>query len=111
MPSPISTDSKTLPAARDPGVDYTRVQAILIGWSATSKGQEQLRDQRMKLGKELEAYRFSVEMIDLESQAPQTTLFQRFSGYVQQADQETLLIVYYGGHGDKNNDNQLIWLR
>jgi hypothetical protein len=92
-------------------VSYTKAEALLICWKHGGKTQETFKDQRDKLGHELEGYNFGVETFEIESVKPYRTLFQRLHEFLRHDDRETLLVVYYGGHGEKNEDNQLVWLR
>lgn len=92
-------------------VSYTKAEALMIGWKDGGKTQETFKDQRNKLGYELDGFNFGVETFEIESLKPYRTLFQRLHEFLKNDDQDTLLVVYYGGHGEKNEDNQLVWLR
>jgi hypothetical protein len=92
-------------------VAYTKAEALMICWNQKGKTQDKFREQRDKLGYELEGYNFGVQKFEIDSVKPHQTLDQRLQEFLQYDDRETLLIIYYGGHGEKNEDNQLVWLR
>lgn len=90
---------------------YTKAEALLICWKPEGKTHQTFKDQRDKLGYELGGYNFGVETFELEPPTPYRKLSRRLQDFVQHDNPDTLLIVYYGGHGAKNEDDQLIWLR
>ncbi|OIW26652.1 hypothetical protein CONLIGDRAFT_482534 [Coniochaeta ligniaria NRRL 30616] len=90
---------------------YTKAEALVISWQDGGRTQQPFKDQRDKLGQELEAYNFGVETFDIPSAKPYQTLFRKLNEFLSHDDQGTLLVVYYGGHGEKIADNQLVWLR
>lgn len=92
-------------------VSYTKAEALLISWKDGGKDQQTFNDQRDKLGDELRAYNYRVETFDIPSFKPYQTLFLKLHHFLRHDDPQTLLVVYYGGHGERNADSQLVWLR
>ncbi|KAK3389258.1 hypothetical protein B0H63DRAFT_537059 [Podospora didyma] len=65
---------------------YTKAEALMIGWEDGNR-------------------------INQEAERPHRTLVQKPNEFLEVDAEDTLLVAYYGGHGVKNDDNQLVWLR
>lgn len=92
---------------------YERVHALMLSWKDIEDETEraEFRSQLSALSEEFNAYRFSVEEYQIESDMPYRKLSRRLDEFLGHDRQGTLLIVYYGGHGLNNRDSHCIWLR
>ena len=55
-------------------------------------------------------YRYAVEEWKIPSLHSYITVRQRLNKFLDEfKDKESLLIVYYGGHGEMNDNRQCIW--
>jgi hypothetical protein len=97
---------------------YTKAKALMICWKPEenksdkiNKTLETFKKQRDMLSNELDGFNFGIESFEVDSVKPYRALFLRLHEFLKYDDQQTLLVVYYGGHGERNEDNQLVWLR
>jgi len=93
---------------------YHEVCALMICWENIDNQKELagFKAQLDELAAEFRQYRFKVEHYEIESETPAHKLSRRFDQLIQEHDKEgSLLIVYYGGHGQRNDDYHCIWIR
>lgn len=87
---------------------YTAVYVLLLYWK---EGNKDFYEELSKLGKEFKnSYCYKVEEWAIESRGPYKKLNQRLGEFLDYGQQETLLIVYYGGHGGIDKDRNHTWL-
>jgi hypothetical protein len=87
---------------------YEAVKVLMICWK---DAQKEFKRQLDELSKEFEAYGFDVEPVyRIETQKSHQRLDLRLHEFLKYDKQGTLLIVYYGGHGQNNPDKNNIWL-
>jgi len=96
-----------------PSIPYKRVAALMLSWKDASNNydREEFRTQLNSLSEEFKNYRFEVKHYGIESEKSHQKLSRQLSELLDNDSQETLLIVYYGGHGLNNRDSNCIWLR
>jgi hypothetical protein len=92
---------------------YKRVHVLMLSWRDVENARErtEFRSQLRALAEEFDAYRFSVEEYEIESDMPYRKLSRRLHEFLGHDQEGVLLIVYYGGHGLNNRDSHCIWLR
>lgn len=96
---------------------YRKVHALMIDWEE-SIGDDPLERvefqcQREALEREFRMYRFTTENYSIpsgRSRRPYRELNMRLQEFLILDEAGTLLIVYYGGHGENNDDKNHIWL-
>ena len=81
----------------------------MICWKDSAHNQ--VKQQLKSHATELVAYNFHVDEYEIESARPQQTLSARLLSFLDYDRPNTLLIIYYGGHGLNNQDKDCIWLR
>jgi hypothetical protein len=88
---------------------YTAVKVLMICWKDCA--QKEFKKQLDELSKEFKAYGFDVEPVySIESHKSHQRLDLRLHEFLKYDKQDTLLIIYYGGHGRNNSDKNNIWL-
>ncbi|KAK4155841.1 hypothetical protein C8A00DRAFT_31284 [Chaetomidium leptoderma] len=92
---------------------YRKVHALLIRWKDIDDAHEleEFETQLNGLADEFRQYRYNVEHYEIESESPHKRLSQRLHDFSEHGEEETLLVVYYGGHGRKNSDSHCLWIR
>jgi hypothetical protein len=88
---------------------YSAVEVLMVCWKDSA--QKQFKEQLKSLAKVLSAYNFHVMEYEIESKRPQQTFSARLLSFLDHDKPNTLLIIYYGGHGLNNKDKDCIWLR
>lgn len=98
--------SATLPTT---ATSYLNVHALLLSWK---DGDKEIYKQLVALKNVLhEDYNYQVEEWAIPPENPQHELDERLSLFLRKDGKETLLILYYGGHGSSNSDNAAVWVR
>lgn len=98
------------PSAQLTPAVYNAVKVLMICWKDSA--QSEFEKQLNALSKEFKAYRFDVEPVyKIESEKPHQRLNLRLQEFLQNDQKGTLLIVYYGGHGENSQDRNNVWLR
>lgn len=90
---------------------YTHAKSLFICWNGEGDNHDRFKAQRKRLKFELQGYNYNPEDFDTDSVKPYRGLNKRLFEILEHDSSGTLLIVYYGGYREKNEDNQLIWLR
>jgi hypothetical protein len=93
-------------AARGP-TRYKEVKALLIRWEEDDLEVEwEIED----LAKILTKYGFDVEVFLIPTKSAHHKMIQKALHFIEQFESEnTLFIVYYGGHASINTARQLMW--
>jgi hypothetical protein len=93
---------------------YKEVHALLLSWEDDNLGviKEVLDLEKVFV----EIYNYHVEEWKIPRNRAHNSLAARLSKFLENYDseesgQQTLLIVYYGGHGGMNDDRQCVWSR
>ena len=89
-------------------IQYRKVHALLLNWAADDLGTEvELQD----LGTQLRSqFNFTTEFWKIPSQDSENELEKKLSRVKGEMEgQGNLLIVYYGGHGQRDIWNRSIW--
>jgi hypothetical protein len=88
---------------------YTAVNVLLLSWEDDDLG---VATEIAELDKVLRnVYRYSVELWTIPSKKSHNELGDRLRDFTKKYENEdSLLIVYYGGHGYLNDSRQLVWL-
>jgi hypothetical protein len=89
---------------------YTKAKVLMLCWDPNKKAPPKktlvtFKNQRDSLGGELVGFNFGVQKFEIKSVKPYRALFQRLHKFLRANNRDTLLMVYYGGHGEKNKDN------
>lgn len=87
---------------------YKAIKALLITWKDAE--EKDFAIQRDSLEKEFKLYGFGVEKFCIESDKPHRSLVPRLQQFLLNDKADSLLILYYGGHGMNNLDKEHIWL-
>ena len=87
---------------------YKRVHVLLLSWEADDLGVAkeiaELKDTFDKI------YHYEVEHWKIPSNRSHNSLNRRLTNFIDDYEgEDTLLILYYGGHGYMNDDRQCIW--
>ena len=92
-------------------VAYNEVRVLLICWE--DSGQKEFEQQLLGLQKEFKEYGFNIEEepYKIKSEQPYRRLAARLQEFLEYDREGTLLIIYYGGHGQNDEDQNNIWLR
>lgn len=87
---------------------YKGVHALLLSWEDDNLGVVAEIDE---LGDVLRSlYGFETETWKIPSQRSHISLAAKILGFLNDYEsKENLLIVYYGGHGEINDDRQCVW--
>jgi len=91
---------------RRQGIRYTQVHVLLIRWEDDDLGVLSEIQELKHVFKDI--YNYNVETYDIPNTRPQRTLNQRIQEFLQYDEEngnETLLIVYYGGHARRVHDS------
>lgn len=101
--------------------EYSYVKVLLMYWSGSTEEHESFRYETRRLGDFFTAQlSFVVEEYPIPLALSQLSLQKRIatevlaaSSYVQTGAQKSLLIIYYGGHGDgeEDRDGRAVWAR
>lgn len=84
---------------------YTRV--LLLSWDAADpRFDEELRRLESTFA---DVYNFSTSRYRIPSNDSYDGLTMSLREFLKHDDPETLLILYYGGHGYSDTDNNLLW--
>lgn len=70
-----------------------------------------LEDETRRLRATLEGYGYDVEAFDIPMRRPTQAIQRRLHEFCKLAADDTLLIVYYHGHGSLDDDNELVFSR
>lgn len=91
------------------GSPYLAVNVLLLSWEDDDLGVE---TEIVRLAEVLQTlYRYSVEAWKIPSMKSHNQLGDRLRDFTKKYEKEdSLLIVYYGGHGYLNDSRQLVWL-
>jgi hypothetical protein len=92
-------------------IAYNAVRVLLICWEVS--GQKEFEQQLDVLAKEFKEYSFDVErpVYKIKSEQPYRNLASRLHRFLQHDDEGSLLIIYYGGRGLNDEDQNNIWLQ
>lgn len=87
---------------------YSAVNVLLLSWKDDDLGVE---TEIVELDNVLRnIYRYSVEVWTIPSRKSHNELGDRLRDFTKKYEKEdSLLIVYYGGHGYLNDSRQLVW--
>jgi hypothetical protein len=87
---------------------YKAVHALMLCWEGC---EDAFRDQRSLMSAELRKWNFEVEEYDIDANiAAHRRLNGRLLDFLNsKAATDTLLIVYYNGHGQNDDDKASIW--
>ena len=89
---------------------YAAVKVLMICWEHPD--EREFETQLKALEKELREYKFDVDPpFKIPTKNPQRQLDQRMHKFLEYESNETLLVIYYGGHGINNQDKNHMWLR
>lgn len=94
---------------RDLSIPYKIVNVLLICWEDTT--QHEFENQLDTLASEFKKFNFCVRKYKIASKRPQQKLNRELLSFLDNDQDDTLLIIYYGGHGLNNGDKECIWLR
>ncbi|KAJ6784353.1 hypothetical protein PWT90_10499 [Aphanocladium album] len=86
---------------------YTNVSVLLLGWQDDSAAIENIRALQQVL---VTDYRYHTQTWQIPTVAnPSIKLSLGLASFLESAQPNQLLIVYYSGHGYLGSDNQLYW--
>lgn len=103
------TIKRTSPNKKKNPSSYNQVHALLINWEDDDLDTNKEIDDLQQLFEQ--SYCFIVEKYSIPSCGSSNKLEMRIFQFRQSHDDPSnLLIVYYGGHGDKNDANRSIWM-
>ena len=91
---------------------YKDVRVLLLSWQDSNvAGHVNFLGELLDLKKVFEdLYHYKCEEWRIPSKKPHRELDDKLGQFIKEFDaQETLLIVYYGGHGGMNEDRTSIW--
>lgn len=88
---------------------YKAVKVLMLSWKDSA--QKEFKQQLQRLSTEFKAHNFDVEEYDIESKRSHLRLSLRLSEFLNYDDDDTLLIIYYSGHGQDDQDKNNLWLR
>lgn len=95
---------------RAPGTRYTSVKALLLSWEEDDLGViKEIRRLRCVLENK---YHYDVRTYEIPSRKPDIAIKGQVLEFLKDDDEDTLMIVYYGGHarrGDQTSEGPL-WL-
>lgn len=86
----------------------------MIDWEQTkhddTSERAEFKSQREALAKEFKMYRFTTVNYSIPPRRPYRALNKRLQELLVYDEYRTLLIIYYGGHGENNDDKNHVWL-
>ncbi|KAL8791586.1 MAG: hypothetical protein Q9195_005850 [Heterodermia aff. obscurata] len=87
---------------------YKEVHALLLSWEDDNLG---VVDEVKELGDVFRSlYGFTTETWKIPSKRSHNSLAAKILGFLDDHEsKDNLLIVYYGGHGEMNDDRQCVW--
>ncbi len=90
-------------------VDYATVTALLLYWKENDIGPEQELDTIRKLFEQ--DFGFSSLTFSIPSHRAQQELNREISAFVSNYSNQvdSLILVYYAGHGEVNGDGKSVW--
>lgn len=87
---------------------YEAVHALLLSWEDDNLGVIEEIAQLADVFHD--TYHFDVERWKIPSDRSHNSLATKILGFLNDHESgESLLIVYYGGHGSMNDDRQCVW--
>jgi hypothetical protein len=106
----IATNIYAMASGQRPGsfAPYKAAHVLLLYWN---DGNDAFYKQLHNLGLRFESlYGYEVEEWPIDSEEPYRKLNRKLFQFLEHDNQDTLLILYYGGHGTINQDRHHIWL-
>lgn len=89
----------------------------MVDWEKSKEDdaseRAEFQSQREALAREFKMYRFTTVNYSIPSERskrPYRELNKRLQEFLVHDETGTLLIIYYGGHGENNDDKNHIWL-
>jgi hypothetical protein len=96
-------------APSTPASSYLDVHALLLSWK---DGDPAIYNQLVELKNVFkEDYNYNVEEWAIPPENSYHALDGKLSRFLDNDGKETLLILYYGGHGSSNSDKAAVWMR
>ena len=87
---------------------YKEVHTLLLSWEDDNLGVADEIDELGDVFRNL--YSFDVEEWKIPSKRSHNSLAAKVLGFLDDYEsKDNLLIVYYGGHGEMNDDRQCVW--
>ena len=101
---------------------YNQVHALILTWSfhdlrtasytaPPPADYISLEDETRRLRDTLEGYGYNVHEFLIPMQRPMENLRTKLKQFCRHAADDTLLIVYYHGHGSLDDENELVFSR
>lgn len=86
---------------RAPGTRYTNVKALLLSWEDDDLGvMREIKRLRCVLENK---YDYHTQTFEIPSRKPDIALKGKVVEFLAEDDENTLLILYYGGHARRGN--------
>lgn len=86
---------------------YLYAHALLVCWeSADKRFHTELKDLDRTFREDLN---FVTHLFNIPNDESLPVLTRKLLDFLEYDGPETLLVLYYGGHGSSNSDNDLIW--
>lgn len=86
---------------------YSSVHVLMLYWE---NGREVFKDQVRELAVEFRRFNYHVNTWHIPSARPWRSLSKRLLDFLKTDQRARLLIIYYGGHGQNNEDKHNVWL-
>ena len=101
---------------------YNQVYALILTWefhdlraapytTPPTPDYVSLEDETHRLRATLEGYGYDVDTFDIPMRRPTQAIQRRLKEFCKLAADDTLLIVYYHGHGSLDDENELVFSR
>lgn len=87
---------------------YKQVHVLLLSWEADDLGVAKEIAELQDVFENI--YHYEVEFWKIPSNRSHNSLNRRLTNFIDDYEgEDSLLIVYYGGHGYMNDDRQCVW--